>query len=68
MRSRLGFSVAVYLMPDILLLDEVLVVEYSYQKKAEAEMVKKNHSNQTVVLVSHSKEQINRLCSRVIKI
>ncbi|MCQ3830622.1 ABC transporter ATP-binding protein [Microbulbifer elongatus] len=66
MRSRLGFSVAMYLSPDVLLLDEVLSVgDKQFREKAEAEMKKKIHSQQTVVLVSHSESQINKLCDRV---
>lgn len=69
MRSRLGFSVAMYMSPDVLLLDEVLSVgDASFKKKAESEMMKKIHSNQTVVLVSHSQQQIDRTCERKIKL
>lgn len=66
MRARLGFSVAMYMTPDVLLLDEVLSVgDKHFKKKAESEMMKKIHSEQTVILVSHSEEQINRVCQRV---
>ncbi|MDT8894597.1 ABC transporter ATP-binding protein [Halomonas sp. I1] len=69
MRARLGFSVAMYMTPDVLLLDEVLSVgDKHFKKKAEAEMMKKLHSEQTVVLVSHSDAQVNRLCERVLNI
>lgn len=67
MRSRLGFAVAMHVMPDVLLLDEVLSVgDAAFKKKAESEMMKKIHSNQTVVLVSHSEGQIDRVCDRKI--
>ena len=67
MVSRLAFSVAIYMRPDVLLLDEVLSVgDQEFRRKAEAEMMKKIHSQQTVVLVSHSQEQVKRLCDRVI--
>lgn len=67
MRARLGFSVAVYLTPDILLLDEVLAVgDKAFRQKAEFEMMKRITSNQTVLLVSHSEGLINRLCDRKI--
>jgi lipopolysaccharide transport system ATP-binding protein len=67
MRSRLGFAVAMHVMPDVLLLDEILSVgDASFRKKAESEMMKKLHSNQTVVLVSHSEDQIDRVCDRKI--
>lgn len=67
MRSRLGFSVAMYLTPDVLLLDEVLSVgDKEFKQKAETEMMKKLHSEQTVVLVSHSESQLDRVCDRKI--
>ncbi|AMX02669.1 ABC transporter ATP-binding protein [Microbulbifer thermotolerans] len=69
MRSRLGFSVAMYLSPDVLLLDEILSVgDKEFREKAEAEMLKKIHSEQTVILVSHSESQIKRLCDRTISL
>lgn len=69
MKSRLGFSVAMHLTPDVLLLDEILSVgDQQFKKKAEAEMMKKIHSNQTIILVSHSQHQINRVCERVIEL
>lgn len=69
MRSRLGFAVAMYMTPDVLLLDEVLSVgDKDFKKKAEAEMMKKLHSDQTVILVSHSEGQVNRVCDRKIEL
>lgn len=69
MRSRLGFSVAMYMTPDVLLLDEVLSVgDADFKKKAEAEMMKKLHSDQTVLLVSHSEAQVDRVCDRKVEI
>ncbi|MBL7250152.1 ABC transporter ATP-binding protein [Alloalcanivorax sp. C16-2] len=66
MRARLGFSVAMHLTPDVLLLDEVLAVgDKHFRKKAEREMLKKMHSDQTIVFVSHSEQQVQRLCDRV---
>lgn len=66
MRARLGFSVAMFLSPDVLLLDEVLAVgDKAFKKKAEREMIRKMHSDQTVVFVSHSEGQVQRLCDRV---
>jgi lipopolysaccharide transport system ATP-binding protein len=55
--------------PDVLLLDEVLSVgDAAFREKAEKEMLKKIHSNQTLVLVSHSEGQVNRICDRVIEL
>lgn len=69
MRARLGFSVAVFATPDVLLLDEILSVgDKEFREKAEAEMMKKINSAQTVILVSHSEGQVNRVCDRVLAI
>lgn len=69
MRARLGFSVSVFLTPDVLLLDEILSVgDKDFRQKAEHEMMKKIHSNQTVILVSHSEGQVNRICDRKIEL
>lgn len=65
MRARLGFSIAVYLSPDILLLDEVLSVgDRQFRDKSYEIMKQKLTSDQTVVLVSHIEEQLN-LCDRI---
>lgn len=67
MRARLGFSVAVQMNPDILLIDEVLAVgDAEFRAKAEKVIVEKINSKQTVVIVSHAAHQIKRLCDRVI--
>lgn len=67
MRSKLGFSAGIILDVDILLIDEVLSVgDHTFRKKAEKALLSKINSNQTVVFVSHSKSQINRLCSRCV--
>lgn len=69
MRARLGFSVAVYLTPDVLLLDEVLSVgDKEFRKKAEFEMMKRITSHQTVILVSHAEGLIKRVCDRKISL
>ncbi|MFG6137174.1 ABC transporter ATP-binding protein [Halomonas sp. B23F22_10] len=69
MKARLGFSVAMYMTPDVLLLDEVLSVgDKQFKKKAETEMMKKLHSDQTVLLVSHSERQVGRICERVVEV
>ena len=67
MRARLGFSVAVQLEPDIILIDEALAVgDEAFREKSAAVMRAKIQSNQTVVLVSHSGAQVKDLCSRVV--
>lgn len=69
MRARLGFSISNIVSPDVLLVDEVLGVgDKRFREKAERTMVAKIHSQQTVVLVSHGHEQVERLCDRAILI
>jgi lipopolysaccharide transport system ATP-binding protein len=67
MKSRLGFSVALNMQTEVLLIDEALAVgDARFKKKSERAIVEKVTSSQTVVLVSHSVGQINRLCDRAI--
>lgn len=67
MRSRLGFSVAVKMKADLLLVDEVLSVgDASFRRKAEKAMIDLIASDQTVVFVSHSNSQVRKLCNRVV--
>ena len=67
MRARLGFSVALRMHADALLIDEALAVgDANFKAKSEGAIIKKVTSSQTVVLVSHSAAQINRLCDRAV--
>lgn len=67
MRARLGFSVAITMHADLLLIDEVLSVgDAGFRTKAEIAMARKIDSDQTVVIVSHSIPLVNRLCNRVV--
>lgn len=69
MTARLGFSLAIIISPDVLLIDEVLSVgDQHFRQKAERTMIAKLQSKQTVVLVSHSHGQVCRLCDRAILI
>lgn len=69
MRARLGFSITTIISPDVLLVDEVLGVgDKHFREKAERTMVAKTQSQQTVLLVSHSHQQIARLCDRAVLI
>ncbi len=67
MRSRLCFSTALETAVDVLLIDEALSVgDAHFKKKAEKAMTDRINSQQTVVFVSHSIEQVSLLCDRVI--
>lgn len=67
MRARLGFAVAITMHADVLLVDEVLGVgDAIFRQKAEKAILDKINSDQTVVFVSHSTSQVQRLCDRVI--
>ena len=67
MKSRLGFAVAVHVEPEILILDEVLAVgDAGFQRKCYNEIEKFFAAGKTVILVSHSYQNIVKLCSRTI--
>ena len=67
MKIRLGFSVAAYLEPDILVIDEVLAVgDSDFQKKCLQKMETVGKYGRTVLFVSHNMQMITRLCSRAI--
>ncbi|OGX39110.1 MAG: hypothetical protein A3C36_04335 [Omnitrophica WOR_2 bacterium RIFCSPHIGHO2_02_FULL_52_10] len=67
MYSRLGFSVAAHMEPDILLVDEVLSVgDIAFQAKCAQKIRELLHSGATIVLVSHQLDMIQSLCKRVI--
>jgi lipopolysaccharide transport system ATP-binding protein len=67
MYARLGFSVAVHLDPQILLVDEALSVgDQAFQQKCSEHMLKLRRSGITILFVSHSLEAIQRICARVI--
>jgi len=67
MSARLGFAVALKMQTDVLLIDEALAVgDARFKLKSERAIIEKMSSSQTVVLVSHSAAQINRLCDRAV--
>ncbi|TWC34965.1 lipopolysaccharide transport system ATP-binding protein [Pseudomonas sp. SJZ079] len=67
MRARLGFSVAIQVNPDVLLVDEVLGVgDEEFRAKSTAEMKRLIKSDKTVVLVSHVLPVIRDLCDKVV--
>lgn len=63
MLARLGFSIATIVKPDILIVDEILAVgDYKFQEKCNKKMETMMSCGTTVVLVSHSDEDIKRIC------
>ena len=67
MLARLGFSVAVYCNPDILLVDEVLAVgDQDFQKKCIEKMLVFKQERKTIVFVSHNSDEILKVCDRAI--
>lgn len=67
MKSRLAFSIACLVNPDILILDEVLSVgDGAFSKKSETKMMEVINSGVTTILVSHSLDQIRRVCNKVL--
>lgn len=67
MKSRLAFSIASLVRPDILILDEVLSVgDGAFRKKSEAKMKEIINSGATTILVSHSLNQVRSMCSKIL--
>lgn len=67
MKSRLAFSIASLVKPDILILDEVLSVgDGAFRKKSEAKMKDIINGGATTILVSHSLNQIRSMCNKIL--
>ena len=67
MKSRLAFSIASLVKPDILILDEVLSVgDGAFQEKSAKKMREIISQGATTILVSHSLSQIRELCNKVL--
>ena len=67
MFARLGFSVAVAVEPDILLVDEVLAVgDEQFQRRSSEKMAELREGGRTVVLVSHGLGQIQQMCDHAV--
>lgn len=67
MKSRLAFSIASMVQPDILILDEVLSVgDGAFRIKSEAKMKEIINSGTTTIFVSHSLQQIRTLCNKIL--
>ena len=67
MKSRLAFSIACLVRPDILILDEVLSVgDGAFKKKSEAKMREVIDNGATTLFVSHSLGQTKLLCNKAL--
>ena len=67
MKSRLAFSIASLVNPDILILDEVLSVgDGAFKQKSEAKMKSIINGGATTILVSHSIPQVRSMCNKVL--
>lgn len=67
MKSRLGFSIATVVEPDILILDEVFAVgDAKFRKKSEKKIKSMFKTGVTVLFVSHNIEQVKNICNKAI--
>lgn len=67
MVARVGFAIATITSPDILVIDEILAVgDFRFQEKCEQRIQDMMKGGATVLFVSHSIEQIERLCNRAL--
>ncbi len=67
MKSRIAFSIASMIEPEILILDEVLSVgDGAFREKSEAKMKEIIQNGKATILVSHSIAQIRRMCNKVL--
>lgn len=67
MVARLGFSIAIHILPDIVFLDEVLAVgDEAFALKCGERIMGLRDQGRTIVMVSHSAVSVRRLCTRAI--
>lgn len=67
MRAKLGFSIATLIEPDILIVDEILSVgDIKFRKKSSEKINELMAEGVTVLLVSHSINQIRKICNKCI--
>lgn len=67
MQTRLAFSVAAHLDPEILIVDEVLAVgDADFQKKCLGKMNEVSKEGRTIFFVSHNMSAVDELCDRII--
>lgn len=67
MYARLGFSIAIHCVPDILLIDEVLSVgDYSFQNKCLRKIAELRNGDRGVIFVGHNLDMVETICDRAI--
>ncbi len=67
MIARLAFSIATVVVPEILIVDEVLSVgDADFQEKSKARMIELMSGGTTVLFVSHSLSQVREMCNHVV--
>lgn len=67
MVARLAFSIATIVDPEILIVDEILSVgDIAFQAKSEKKIINMIKGGTTVLFVSHSLDQIRKICDRVV--
>ena len=67
MTARLAFSIATIVEPEILIVDEILSVgDIAFQSKSEKKMMSMIRGGTTVLFVSHSIDQIQKMCDKIV--
>ena len=67
MYMRLGFSVAIHMQPDILIVDEILAVgDQAFQSKCINAIMEMKNSGTTIIIVSHNVNLVRTLCTHIL--
>jgi lipopolysaccharide transport system ATP-binding protein len=67
MRSRLAFSISVFLNAEILIIDEVLGVgDAAFKEKSQEKMRELITSGKTILMVTHSEKEVKNICTRAV--
>lgn len=67
MYMRLGFSIAIHVRPDILIVDEILAVgDQAFQEKCVDQIYQLKRQGTTIIMVSHNLNMIRNLCTRLL--